>query len=324
MWYQYASWRTRCVKDNLCFAIGRLSRKKSMNEIRMGSTRRRIKRRLHKKITAWIKSIDNKGLRELAQKDTIVTGGSIASMFLGERVNDFDVYFRTIGTAKAMAEYYLEKMGFAGDGEVRIETLENIKGEEEDRVVIFIPSEGIEGQRDTDEDEDDDGAPVFEVEEKGEYRPVFLSENAVTLSDSVQLVTRFYGEPDDIHDNYDFIHACNYYDYYSDELETKSEALECLLARKLRYVGSLYPIASLFRIRKFMSRGWRINAGDLLKIAWQISEIDLTDPVILREQLTGVDQAYFEHVIKILERDLSAEKITSSYVGEVIDRVFND
>lgn len=293
-----------------------------MNEVRMGSTRRRIKRRLHKKITAWIKSIDDENLRKRAKKDTIVTGGSIASMFLGERVNDFDVYFRTIDTAKAMAEYYLKKMEGVVAGEVKIETLENIKGEEEERVVIFIPSNGIADQRDT--GEDDDVAPVFEVEEKGEYRPVFLSENAVTLSDSVQLVTRFYGEPDEIHNNYDFIHACNYYDYSSDDLVTKAEALECLLARKLHYVGSLYPIASLFRIRKFMSRGWRINAGDLLKIAWQISEIDLTDPVILREQLTGVDQAYFEYVIEALEGGLSAEKITSSYVGEVIDRIFND
>nr|MCU0343906.1 T9SS type A sorting domain-containing protein [Ignavibacterium sp.] len=44
------------------------------------------------------------------------------------------------------------------------------------------------------------------------YRPVFISENAITLSDKVQLVIRFYGTPAEIHDNYDYAHCMCYFD----------------------------------------------------------------------------------------------------------------
>src|SRR3546814_939057 len=43
------------------------------------------------------------------------------------------------------------------------------------------------------------------------YRPVFMSTNAITLSDKIQIVLRFYGEADAIHENYDFVHCTNYW-----------------------------------------------------------------------------------------------------------------
>ena len=55
---------------------------------------------------------------------------------------------------------------------------------------------------------------------------------------------------------------------------------------------------------------------------FQISELDLKNPNILEEQLIGVDVAYFAQLIEIL-RNVSPEKITSSYINEIIDRVFN-
>src|SRR3546814_4892538 len=43
------------------------------------------------------------------------------------------------------------------------------------------------------------------------YRPVFMSTNAITLSDKIQIVLSFYGEADAIHENYDFVHCTNYW-----------------------------------------------------------------------------------------------------------------
>ena len=48
-----------------------------------------------------------------------------------------------------------------------------------------------------------------------------------------------------------------------------------LLARQLVYQGSKYPICSMIRTRKFLQRGWHINAGQYLKMAFQVSELDL-------------------------------------------------
>ena len=166
--------------------------------------------------------------------------------------------------------------------EVREKEKENIKREVETRILLYTPSSGISESPDN----------LSKKQKANKYRPVFISENAITLSNKIQIITRFYGEPDKIHNNYDFVHANCYYDFKNKNLVTPAEALTSLLSRTLVYKGSLYPIASVFRTKKFINRGWRITAGQQIKMMWQISELDLTNYDIIKEQLTGVDQAY--------------------------------
>ena len=74
-------------------------------------------------------------------------------------------------------------------------------------------------------------------------------------------------------------------------------------------------------MRKFVGRGWTINAGQILKMAMQVSKLDLTNWQVLRDQLTGVDAAYFCEVLsKLKERD--PEKLDAAYLVEIIDRMF--
>jgi hypothetical protein len=165
---------------------------------------------------------------------------------------------------------------------------------------------------------------------KEAYRPIFFSPNAITLANKIQLVLRFYGNPAEIHKNYDFIsctcvwepgHKTNDYG----QLTLPALALESILTKQLRYVGSLYPLCSIFRTRKFIQRGWYINAGDLLKMAFQVSELDLTNIDVLEEQLTGVDAAYFIQVIgycrKRQQKDPSFQ-ITLPYLVTILDKIF--
>lgn len=319
-------------------------------DIRYGRKRSGIIRELKAKMTEWLDSIKDEDVRALASKNTIVTGGAIASMLLGEKVNDFDVYFRNKETAIAVANYYVADFiqrrnarnaandfttsdTIAYDPYVKEDTIKNIKGETEERVIIYMKSAGVAGEEqepyDYFETREPEAAESFaeslikEVVAPGDmYRPIFLSQNAITLSNKVQVVIRFFGEPDKIHDNYDFVHAMCYYDYHADDLVLPAEALEALLSRTLVYRGSLYPIASIFRTKKFIERGWRITAGQQLKIMWQISEINLKDPVTFAEQLTGVDQAYMWQLINAL-KDVEPEKINSAYVSTIIDRIFD-
>jgi hypothetical protein len=60
------------------------------------------------------------------------------------------------------------------------------------------------------------------------FRPVFMSTNAITLSDKIQIVLRFYGEADTIHENYDFVHCTNYWTSKAGELVLRQPALESL------------------------------------------------------------------------------------------------
>lgn len=283
-----------------------------MNEIRYGRKRSGIIKELSAKIEDWLNSIDDEAVRTLARKNTIVTGGSIASMLLGERINDFDVYFRDMGTTIAVARYYCQKlMGIKGfEYDVRVVDATNIKGRTEARVVNYVQSKGVY-----------DAGCVSEPED-GAYNVSFVSTNSISLTNKVQLITRFYGEPEKIHDNYDFQHAMCYWDHGKKRLVLPAEALECLLSRTLVYRGSLYPIASIFRMKKFLTRGWRISAGEQLKIMWQISEVDLTDIHTLVDQLTGVDLLYMRSLIDALST-VDAAALTAEYVTGIIDRVFS-
>lgn len=295
-----------------------------------GMQNKTIKKVLNKKIANWLDTIEDRELRIQISKNLIVTGGSIASMMMGDKINDFDFYFRNKETAINVAQYYVDKFIKLNDHsgiftpEVREETLENIKGVKENRVVIWVQSAGSIAEKDLERDKD--GELIIDEEESAEkpkYRPVFLSENAITLSDKVQLITRFYGEPDKIHDNYDFIHATCYYDYGNDLLHTPVEAIRSMQSKTLYYRGSLYPVCSLFRIRKFIKRGWTISAGDILKIALQISQIGLLDIKVLRDQLTGVDATYFHMLITAL-KEKDGEELSIDYISEIIDRIFGD
>ncbi len=316
------------------------------NNIRYGRKHSGIKRELKAKIDEWLDTIKDEEVRKLAAANTIITGGAIASMLLGEQVNDYDVYFRDKETTLAVAKYYVSQYNKANKPkakeyvtsytpEVREETLENIKGEKEDRVVIFIKSAGITGEDQTTydyfENRSESETQDFVIsaikknrkaKKKNRYKVTFLSDNAITLTNKIQLVIRFYGEPEKIYQNFDFSHAACWYDYHTNNLELPAEALECLLSRTLIYRGSLYPIASIFRMKKFIERGWRITAGQQLKIMWQISELDLTDHNVLREQLIGVDMAYMFQLIEAL-KDIDTNKLNSSYIATVIDRIFD-
>ena len=53
----------------------------------------------------------------------------------------------------------------------------------------------------------------------------------------------------------------------------------------------------------------------------QVSELDLTDPKVLEDQLTGVDSAYFIQLMTKL-RENDPDKVNSAYLVEIIDRMF--
>lgn len=321
----------------------------------MGLKIRTVNMVLRSKFDRWLESIDDKKLQEDLKDNTIITGGCIASMLLGEKINDYDLYFRSYELAVRVAHYYVNK--FNGDVPKRwtahyhgkkpfVEELTDIRGKARVRIIIRSAGVASESSEETDyryfetqaNDETNSDAfveQVYEAEKedtqaaeteaaesgKKKYRPVFLSSNAVTLTDKIQIVLRFWGNPEDIHNTYDFVHCTNYWDSKERRVVTNQAALECLLSRELRYVGSLYPVCSLVRTRKFVERGWKVNAGQFLKMSLQIAKLDLTDYLVLEDQLTGVDVAYFADLIAKAKAN-NAESVDSSYLAMLIDRMF--
>lgn len=276
-----------------------------------------IEKVITRKFNDFVESITCDHTRKLVRDNSIITGGCISSMLLREPVNDYDIYFTNRLTTAAVANYYTNKI--ASEAEVI---------EHDDKVEIFIKSSGIYNAPDEDLDleeveilNDDLFKESTILDKKERYSVKFISSNAITLSDGIQIITRFFGTPAEIHSNFDFVHCMNYWTSNERRVVLNHEALETLLTKELRYRGSKYPLCSILRTRKFIQRGWTINAGQYLKMALQLNEMDLLNIDVLKDQLTGVDSAYFDILISAI-KGKSREDLNTYYLIDIINKIF--
>jgi len=274
-----------------------------------------IQKTINSKIESWMNSIVEHAktmpeplktkyckLAEGIKTNYIVTGGCIVSMLQQQEPNDFDVYFINAEFVKEIAEYYVEKIGSAQDCKVEIQDDGGVK--------IIVKSSGIIRATDAQK----------KKKKKNDFIPLSITDNAITLSDGVQFILRFTGSPEEIHKNFDFAHTKCY--QTSKGIVLDPFALECILTKTLKYTGSLYPVSSIIRARKFVRRGWTISAGELLKIMYDVSKLDLDDVGVLKEQLIGVDVTYFYQFIKALIE--KQDKFDRGYLFELIDAIFDE
>jgi hypothetical protein len=275
-----------------------------MNETKRGFKRKTIEQTIKSKLGKWLESITDADLRSEVKDHYILTGGAIASMLMGDMPNDYDVYIDDVDVAAALAKYYVNKLIGSLPDEVTV-----IK--HEGWVEVKVQSSGVLDKSDQ---------PKENKENTGKYHVLAITSNAITLANNVQVVLRFVGPAEEIHKNYDFVHATNYYTEKTG-LVLHQAALESILAKELKYVGSLYPVCSIFRIKKFVNRGWTITAGETLKILFDVHKLNLSDVEVLKDQLTGVDTTYFESLIFALKN--GGRPIERNYLFELINTIFD-
>jgi hypothetical protein len=285
-----------------------------------------IKKHLNNVLRNWTDSIEDEDVKKIVKENTIITGGALVSLLTGEKVHDYDVYMRTKQACEAVAHYYVQKWNAEHEGE----RYASVKVDDKTgKVSVFIRSDGVAGES---PDEVDESVIPEETEEKPEeekdgkkYRPVFLTANAITLSNKIQIVTRFYGEVEEIHNNYDFAHCTCAWSSWDNNVSLPTKALECIINKELYYIGSQYPLCSIIRTRKYIERGYHINAGQYVKMCMQLNGLDLNDIETLEDQLTGVDTTYFKMMITALRKkaeESGEQKADSTYVIELINRMF--
>ncbi|MBO3333450.1 hypothetical protein [Clostridium perfringens] len=314
--------------------------------------KKHINAQLCKKFNAFTNSIKDEEIKGLIQDGTIITGGAIVSLLQGEKPHDYDLYFKDFETCYKVTKYFIEQFNRENNGkeaDVKIQTSNKLNAEGEKwisydealkeiskgdnpRIKVFIRSEGVASSEELDSFEDEEmqtnitpESDIEEIASEANYLPKFLTSNAISLSGKVQLVIRFYGKPEEIHENYDFVHCTNYWTSWEKRVNLKLEALEAIINKELIYVGSKYPLCSIIRTRKFINRGWTINAGQYLKMCMQLNDLDLKDIQTLEDQLVGVDSTYFKMLIEALEnkrKNDSSFEVSSTYVASIIDKIF--
>jgi len=274
-------------------------------------------------------------------------------MLKGDSINDYDIYFSNYDTCAAVANYYVKKF-VENNNLTDIPVVKTFHSKEyqpdlvddceKRRVKIFIPSQGIVKNAEYGDllSEDDTDADLEEVrnsnrvakalrdkehrkdKHKGLYKPVFITDNAISLTDRTQLVMRFYGEPKDIHQYFDFVHTTSYYTSGNDTLHLDPKAMESMLTNDLKYIGSKYPLCSIFRMKKFTNRGWMCSASEIVKMVFQLNDLDLKNMEVLREQLIGVDTSYMSSLIGKIEGIEDLSTITTDYLLDLVDEVFGE
>jgi len=291
-----------------------------------------IAKSLNAKLNDWLKNIDNEEIQKVIKENAIVTGGALVSLLNGESPNDYDIYFKDFDSCLSVAKYYAGEWNKAHPDKSQVQITVDEKTK---RITAFISSDGIvtedeENGIDNETEPEDIEPDVAEPEDEqskdnAKYRPCYFSTNAISLSDDIQLIIRFYGSVDEIHTNYDFVHCTCSYDFKGNKVNLPAKALEAIINKELFYCGSKYPLCSIIRSRKFISRGWHINAGQYLKMCLQLNEIDLKDLKVFSDQLAGVDSLYFSQAISEIQQKQGKEpefNVDNSYLFEVINRIF--
>lgn len=292
-----------------------------------------IKKHLNNKLNDWILHIDDEEIKKILKKNVIVTGGAIVSLLTGEKLHDYDVYFRTKESCLAVTNYYVNKWNESHPDKPVSVRVDETTG----KIDCFVRSKGIADEDEeqnstisynfvsTEEEIEEALSEELECENKEKYRPRFITSNAITLSDKIQIVIRFYGEIEEIHKNYDFAHCTCAWSSWDNELFLPEKALECIINKELYYIGSKYPLCSIVRTRKYLERGYHINAGQYVKMCMQLNELDLKDVKVLEDQLTGVDTIYFQTLIKALQehqKKTGEHKVDSTYAISIINKLF--
>ncbi len=291
-----------------------------------------IEKVIKAKMEKWLETITDENLRKDVRDNLLVSGGSIASMLMNVPVNDFDVYLMDMDICKRIAKYYIKPFNeiILFDGRQKdalaneycdcdVDSLRyvnnsrgiSLRNLKDDQIKLYFS--GAQGSMRVNED-----VPKEELN----FTPLFFSPNAISLSNDLQVVLRFWGDAERIHETFDFIHATNYFTF-KDGLVLNLAAVESILTKQLKYQA----VTSIIRAKKFVKRGFDIGAGEFLKMAFQVSQLDLTNPDVLEEQIIGIDVSYFSKVIDALRTEYESDpnfKCSSEYLNVLIDKIFNE
>lgn len=111
-------------------------------------------------------------------------------------------------------------------------------------------------------------------------KPHYTNHNTVTLG-QYDLTKHFYEDPSECINDFDFtVCACA---ITKDEIYYDSNFFTDLASRTLIVNNSKKPVASLIRIKKYLSYGYTISDNEILKLAKACKEVDFDNLIMPRD-----------------------------------------
>lgn len=98
-----------------------------------------------------------------------------------------------------------------------------------------------------------------------------ITENSINFKDKIQIITKFYGTPEEVVSKFDWAHIKSYYKY-PDTLVINDNVYKLIVEKELIYTGSDYPMSSIMRLKKYIKKGWTVSNTTILHICLDLIE----------------------------------------------------
>jgi hypothetical protein len=148
-----------------------------------------------------------------------VTGGCIGSLLRAEVPSDYDIYFLSESSATPIVNLYTKDPSYQNEVATYEDKYRDVQKP------ANTPSNAM-----------------------------VITENAVTLKNKLQLITKHYGTPKEIRSTFDFVHCLPYYESVTDKLYISRDQFDLNMTKKLKTnnVDNL----TTYRANKFTDKGW--------------------------------------------------------------------
>ena len=234
-----------------------------------------------------------------------LAGGAIISAIDDQKANDLDIFIEDEGIAKILANRLLNIEPIRRNKF----TIEFNKDELNDKLIRGNISGDI--------------AACNSELSNSSYLLRYVSKNAFSFKNGIQLIFRFIGEPEEVFTTFDYEHCKVAYKLSavdSGVIQFLGQSSEAIATRSLIYTGrSRFVCSALSRMIKFSSRGWKLSPQVLLNLLASCLKIDWSSLKAVEEELLGFYSLTPEHVQSVLDELSQKENFSIKEVAELVE-----
>ncbi len=222
---------------------------------------------------------------------SFIAGGAILSVTKEEKIKDYDMFLTNAVSARYLANTFLRRIT-GGENVQLLTQLDEVNPKISKGVLSLTNPDRMTTS--IEEFIDSYNKRCKEEKNNNKVQPVYLSKNAITLSNGIQLIFRFIGEPEAVFSTFDYEHCKVYWrpkplSLLLGDLVYTGRSQESIAKNELIYTGNTrFVLSAISRLNKFIKRGWGISPSSLLSLAVTASKIDWSNRKVLEEELLGI------------------------------------
>jgi hypothetical protein len=254
--------------------------------------------------------------------NSFIAGGALISVARQEKVKDYDWFVTDPGSARTLFNHLVARVPVGNY--IRLIVAQDTVNPKLHRGILISEKPGVEVEELIDQFNND--CKTIKKKANTVY-PVYLSKNALMLSNGVQLIFRFIGEPKEVFSTFDFEHCKTYWrpaplGLLLGAVHYEGRSQESIAKNELIYTGNTrFVLSAISRLNKFISRGWGISPSSLLALAVTSSKVDWSSREALKEELLGIYGIENQTLETILNMCSEENKVDLDKVVQVLGEV---